>query len=389
MCVDGRSQKALIAGVPFGVRYEHLYVHVPFCARRCTYCDFSIAVRPSVPAREFAEAIAAEWATRHADSFFELRTLYFGGGTPSKLGADGVARVMSLIRERATLMDSAEVTLEANPEDVTVEAVHAWRRAGINRLSIGVQSFDDRVLKWMHRTHDAQRATDAVRAARDGGIDNVSIDLIFAVPPSVGREWRSDLDMAVALRLPHMSVYGLTVELRTPLGKWVARQEATEAPEESFESEFLAAHDALTGCGLDHYEVSNYGAPGKHSRHNWSYWRRRPYAGLGPSAHEFDGLSRRWNTEAFAAWESLAAAGSSTIEGSEVLSADQSASERVYLDLRTSDGLDATADVFARTAPWVENGWAEVRDGRLRLTALGWLRLDSLSTDLTTLRSRY
>ncbi|MEK7401001.1 MAG: radical SAM family heme chaperone HemW [Gemmatimonadota bacterium] len=375
--------------VLFGVRYEHLYIHVPFCARRCTYCDFSIAVRPSVPAGAFVDAVRSEWTLRHAPSTFALQTLYFGGGTPSKLGGEGVARLLDMVRERATLAGDAEVTLEANPEDVTADAVRRWRDAGVNRLSIGVQSFDDRVLTWMHRTHDASGARQAVAVARDAGIDNISIDLIFALPASVGREWGRDLDAAQELRLPHLSVYGLTVEPRTPLGRWVARRETVEAPEENFESEFLVAHERLTASGLEHYEVSNYGAPQRHSRHNWAYWQRRPYGGLGPSAHEFDGATRRWNVEAFAAWESVAVRGDQTVAGSEQLDADQAHSERTYLGLRTSAGLTASPDVVAATSTWVESGWATAREGVLRLTPRGWLRLDALVADLTMLRSRY
>lgn len=371
------------------MQYEHLYIHVPFCARRCVYCDFSIAVRTTVPVVGYLDALRGEWTTRHSASTFRLRTLYVGGGTPSKLGGDGVARLLALVGERASLDRDAEVTLEANPEDITADAVRAWRGAGVNRLSIGVQSFEDRALAWMHRTHDAAAARTAVAVARDGGIANVSIDLIFALPANIGREWRRDLDVALELRLPHLSVYGLTVEPRTPLGRWVARRETMEAPEDSFEDEFLATHARLTASGLEHYEVSNYGMPGLHSRHNWAYWRRRPYAGLGPSAHEFDGTVRRWNAEAFVAWESLASTGGDTVSGREQLDQDQVAAEEIYLWLRTSEGLAASADVVARTASWVESGWATLRDGVLRMTPSGWQRLDTLASDLTMLRSRY
>jgi oxygen-independent coproporphyrinogen-3 oxidase len=386
----GRGPASLNAcRIPFVVKYEHLYIHVPFCARRCAYCDFSIAVRPNVPSREYVDAVMAEWNTRHADSSFALKTLYFGGGTPSKLGGEGVARMMDAIRQRASIAPDAEVTLEANPEDISAAAVTRWRESGVNRLSIGVQSFDDRVLKWMHRTHDAAAASRVVSAARDAGIDNVSIDLIFAAPASVEREWGRDLDAALALELPHISVYGLTVEPQTPLGRWVARKETVEAPEDSFASEFLMAHERLTASGLEHYEVSNYGRPSRHSRHNWSYWKRTPYAGMGPSAHEFDGATRRWNIEAFAEWSTVASEAGDTVAGSELLTADQAESEAIYLGLRSMEGIPMSDDVRNRTARWVAEGWAEARSNVLKLTALGWLRLDALASDLTLLRSRY
>jgi oxygen-independent coproporphyrinogen-3 oxidase len=371
------------------VRYEHLYVHVPFCARRCTYCDFSIAVRAKVPSGEFVDAVRAEWKSRHSGSTFTLDTLYFGGGTPSKLGGEGVARMMDMVREHSALNVGAEVTLEANPEDISVDSVRQWRASGVNRLSIGVQSFDDRVLKWMHRTHDATRARAAVADAREGGIENISIDLIFAVPLSVERVWRSDLDIALGLQLPHISVYGLTVEPQTPLGRWVARHETVEAPEESFEGEFLMAHEALTGAGFDHYEVSNYGTPGRHSRHNWAYWRRKPYGGLGPSAHEFTGEERSWNAEAFATWQSVAVSGNETVAGRETLAPDQVASESLYLGLRTTDGIVASEENVHASRKWVQSGWARVEGETLRLTPQGWLRLDTLASDLTLRPSRY
>ena len=371
------------------MRANHLYVHVPFCARRCVYCDFSIAVRARVPVRDYTEALERELATRHADSQMRLDTLYFGGGTPSKLGPDGVKRAVDVVRARAELAPDAEVTLEANPEDVAAEAVRSWRDAGINRVSLGVQSFNDGVLAWMHRTHDSKTAHQAVQVLREGGIPNVSLDLIFATPSVVGRSWRSDLDQTIALDLPHVSVYGLTVEPRTPLGRWVARDDVREEPEETFEAEFLDAHHALTGAGLDHYEISNYGRPGMHSRHNWAYWRRAPYVGLGPSAHEFDGRVRRWNVEPYAEWHAMLSRGESPMEGSEELSDLQTSHESAYLGLRTTAGTPMPVGESTAVSRWVEAGWASLADSILRLTPEGWLRIDSIANDLTTLRSRY
>jgi oxygen-independent coproporphyrinogen-3 oxidase len=374
---------------PLIVNAEHLYVHVPFCARRCVYCDFSIAVRSTVPVEEYLRAIERELSTRHRDSVFTLRSLYFGGGTPSKLGGHGVARLIDIVRGVAELREDAEVTLEANPEDVSAESVHAWRAAGINRVSLGVQSFDDATLGWMHRTHTAVDARNAVQVLREGGIDNLSIDLIFALPASLARSWQRDLDSALEFELPHLSVYGLTVEEQTPLGRWVARRDVSEAPEESFESEFLEAHEQLRAAGFDHYEVSNYARKNAHSRHNRAYWRRRAYAGLGPSAHEFDGHSRRWNAEAYAHWVTLLSAGSDPIAGSEQLNEEQAQAEEVYLRLRTSDGLIISTDERTQIERWIDAGWATIgSDSTLRLTGRGWLRLDHIASDLTMLRSR-
>ena len=256
-----------------------------------------------MPTDEYVDALGREIAIRFAGrDLWEADTLYFGGGTPSRLGGDGVARMLDVVRERVTLAAEAEVTLEANPEDVTDDAVAAWRRAGVNRVSLGSQSFDDRVLAWMHRSHDAERITRAVEVVRGGGIENLSLDLIFALPTELDRDWERDVDRALALEPQHLSLYGLTVEPHTPLGRWRARGEVAESPEERYEAEFLHADRALTAAGFDHYEVSNFGLPGRHSRHNSAYWALVSYAGLGPSAHEFDGTTRRWNAPVYRDW---------------------------------------------------------------------------------------
>ena len=387
---ERRNPPALTHSLYFGVRLEHLYVHVPFCARRCVYCDFSIAVRPNVPERDYVDAVARELRIRHAATQLDLETLYFGGGTPSKLGGAGVARLIDAVRAHAHIRKGAEVTLEANPEDVTPASVAAWSESGINRISLGVQSFDDRVLAWMHRTHDSSAALEALQVLREGGIDNLSIDLIFATPAALERDWRRDLDKALELDLPHVSLYGLTVETQTPLGRWVARSTTVQAPDELYEHEFTMADQALTSAGYEHYEVSNYGKPGRHSRHNWAYWERRPYGGVGPSAHEFNGAVRRWNEKAYTTWLDRVRQAEDPLEGSEVLSAEQADNECLYLSLRTSAGVAIDEAVSDRVSRWIDAGWGTVSpDSRLRLKGSGWLRLDSIAADLTVLRSRY
>lgn len=371
--------------------YRHVYVHVPFCARRCSYCDFAIAVRRNVPTGDFIEGLRAELATLALPPL-TLDTLYLGGGTPSRLGADGVAHLMDTLRAQVSLASGAEVTLEANPEDITPEAVRAWQRAGITRLSIGVQSFDDRVLTWMHRVHDGAAAMRAVQVARDNGLTSLSLDLIFAVPESLQRDWRRDLDTMLDIAPSHLSLYGLTVETHTPLGKWHARGDVAETPEERYESEFLDATRALTSAGFEHYEVSNFAQPGQRAVHNSAYWRGVPYLGLGPSAHGFDGQDRRWNVEAYAAWLARTRSGESTVDGYETLTADNRIAESVYLGLRTRDGLEVVESEWQTLSPWRDAGWIESigtgPSGRVRCTPLGWLRLDRLAADLTALRSR-
>lgn len=369
---------------------RHLYVHVPFCARRCSYCDFAIAVRRVVPVDEYVGALRAELALRHGAlaGGWELETLYFGGGTPSRLGGAGLAAAIAAVRELATLAPGAELTIEANPDDVDEASAGAWAAAGANRLSLGVQSFAEEALAWMHRSHGASRAAEAVRAARAAGIGDVSVDLIFALPGGVPRTWQGDLEAALALEPDHVSLYGLTVEPSTPLGRWHERGEVREAEEERYEAEFLRAHETLAAAGFEHYEVSNYARPGRRSRHNGSYWRGVPYAGVGPSAHAYDGRVRRWNVPAYAEWARRLSADETPTAGEEELTAENRAAETVYLGLRTSDGLTLEAGESAIVEPWAGAGWVVVTDGVLRLTPLGWLRLDSLAASLTAHRSR-
>jgi len=372
------------------VHPRHVYVHVPFCGRRCAYCDFAIAVRRTVPTQEYADALSRELALRFPDGEWEADTLYLGGGTPSRLGGAGVSLVLNVLRRRISLSADAEVTIEANPDDVTPEAVEGWRRAGVNRLSIGSQSFDDRVLSWMHRTHDSASIERAVNTARAEGIENVSLDLIFALPEGMERSWESDLTQALALAPSHLSLYGLTIEPKTPLGRWHDRGEVVSSPDEQYESEFLFAHEGMSRAGFEHYEVSNFALPGRQSRHNAAYWSGVSYAGLGPSAHEFDGRCRRWNVPAYAAWLERLATGADPLEGSEHLTADNRVAEEIYLGLRTTGGLTLTGVEIARVAGWVEAGWAVLEhESRLTLTPSGWLRLDALAADLTLIRSRY
>ncbi|OYV68636.1 MAG: hypothetical protein B7Z72_08065, partial [Gemmatimonadetes bacterium 21-71-4] len=340
---------------------RHLYVHVPFCARRCSYCDFAIAVRSRVPVDDYVRAVADELALRHPDAQrWTLDSLYFGGGTPSKLGGAGVARLLDALRERVPLAPGAEVTLEANPEDVSADAARDWSGAGVTRLSLGAQSFDDRALAWMHRTHDARAIGCAVDAARAAGIENVSLDLIFALPESVERSWARDLTSALALEPAHLSLYGLTVEPATPVARWRERGQLHEAPEERYERDFLAAHDTLSAHGFTHYEVSNYARPGRESRHNSAYWTGVPYGGIGPSAHAFDGDRRRWNLSPYAAWMDRIADRADPVEADELLTAENRTVERVYLGLRTARGLQLMDGEASRLQPWLESGWATV-----------------------------
>ena len=368
---------------------RHVYVHVPFCARRCSYCDFAIAVRSRVPSDEYISAIASELDIRALGTPpSSVDTIYLGGGTPSRLGPDGVARLIDVVAQRFPPAAGAEITLEANPDDIDVASVAAWQSAGVNRVSLGVQSFDDRALAWMHRTHDSRRVMVAADTLREAGLENWSLDLIFALPASLERDWSSDLESAVALTPPHISLYGLTIEPRTPLARWRDRGASVEGTEDAYEAEYLRAHRELSAAGYAHYEVSNFALPRYWSRHNHSYWSGTSYVGLGPAAHGFDGTIRRWNEREYSAWLRVLRTGADPVSGSESLTDENRIAEEVYLGLRTTDGLPVRIEEREVIRPWIDAGWGVLRGDRLCLSPTGWLRLDALATSLTTIRSR-
>lgn len=361
----------------------HVYFHVPFCARRCSYCDFAIAVRRQVPSTAYADAVLREWAGWQSPEVWSesplVASVYFGGGTPSLIEPAAIGRILERIVADRPLAVGAEVTLEANPDDVTPQAARAWRGAGVNRVSLGAQSFDPKVLAWMHRTHSAEQVDAAVEALRDAGIAELSLDLIFGLPASLGRDWGADLNRALALRPDHLSLYGLTIEDHTPLARWTARGEMAPVDEDRYAAEFLEADTALGQAGFEHYEVSNYALPGRRARHNSAYWRRAPFIGLGPSAHSGRGSARRWNLREWTAYERAVAAGESPTAGAEELDDEAVGLEELYLGLRTRDGVSADRLPQDTVRAWIGSGWATLSGGTLRLTAEGWLRLDALT----------
>jgi oxygen-independent coproporphyrinogen-3 oxidase len=285
---------------------------------------------------------------------------------------------MDTILTGQPLAAGAEVTLEANPEDVSAPTALAWQRAGINRISLGVQSFDPAVLTWMHRTHSADQVPRAVAAIREAGIENLSLDLIYSLPAELPRDWGRDLDRALELAPEHLSLYGLTVEEHTPLGRWVERGESRLVSDEHYVEEFLRAHHTLTSAGYLHYEVSNYGRPGREAVHNRAYWRRTAYLGLGPSAHSMAGTRRWWNVREWVEWKRAVAGGGSAVAASEKLGVEAIAMEDLYLGLRTSEGIEERLASPTDASQWENAGWAVREGGRIRLTPEGWLRLDAL-----------
>jgi oxygen-independent coproporphyrinogen-3 oxidase len=365
-----------------------VYVHAPFCVRRCVYCDFAVTVRPTGDVEGWAGALAAELALLDRSGrspAASLETVYVGGGTPSLLGPSAMSRLAGLLGAARLAAGDVEWTAEANPESFSLELGAAWREAGVNRLSLGVQSFHEATLRWMGRLHGADGAERAVRAAKEAGLSNVSIDLVFGLPAHLGRPWREDLQRALELDVPHVSLYGLGIEPATPLGRAVAAGREPGVDEERYREEFLEAADMLTRAGYEHYEVSNFARPGCSSRHNAAYWDGRSYLGLGNGAHSYVHPVRWWNVRDWATYRAHLLAGRSPEEGRERIDAPTRALEATWLGLRTSAGLPLVGrseNALGLVREWERAGLARVSEGRVRLTATGWLLLDRLAVEL-------
>jgi len=317
-----------------------------------------------------------------------LDTVFVGGGTPSLLGPgamEGLAEVLGPDRLRGAHL---EWTAEANPESFSREVAEAWSSAGVNRISLGVQSFQEPVLRWLNRLHDAREPGSATRRARAAGIQNMSIDLIFGLPREVERDWGKDLEQALSLGVPHLSLYGLTVEKGTPLARLVEQGKVTFPDEESYREQYLEAHRRLTSEGYRHYEVSNFALPGFEARHNRVYWDLLPYIGLGNSAHSFGDGRRRWNLRDWGEYQRAHREGRRPWGGEERLTPEQRSLETIWLGLRTDRGVSESGlGPAARSLvqEWERRGLASRQGPSVKLTPTGWLLLDELSVALDEL----
>jgi len=360
-----------------------IYYHIPFCKRICTYCDFYKCADLRLVDPLLA-AMHDELEARRGETDGEpIRTRYFGGGTPSLLPAESIR---GLLEHTAALFDCTaveETTLEANPDDLDGAYLDALLEAGVDRLSIGIQSFDDDCLRLMNRRHTAAQAVDAVRAARRAGFRNLTIDLIFGVPGFGGESLRRSLDTAVGLGVQHVSAYHLTVEPDTALGRMAARGRFTPVDEAVSEAEFGMIHRTLAAAGFEHYEISNYALPGFRARHNAAYWHGAKYLGIGPAAHSFDGRERRWNVASVSAYIDGAPG------GSERLTKQDRINEYLLTRLRTSEGIDLCAfaarfgaqryDRLLRDArPALEAGNLRRENGRLAIPPERFLVSDAV-----------
>ncbi|MDZ7780291.1 MAG: radical SAM family heme chaperone HemW [Gemmatimonadota bacterium] len=367
-----------------------VYVHAPFCARRCVYCDFAVKVRAEGGPEAWWEAISGELDhVRRSGRFLlnpELSSLYVGGGTPSLLGPRAMSGLADILGPRRLAHGDLEWTAEANPESFDEDVARGWRAAGVNRLSLGVQTFHESALRWMGRLHGSEGGPRAVATARREGIENVSIDLIFGLPAHLGRSWSEDLARAVDLGVPHVSLYGLTVEPDTALGRAVAEGRESVADEDRYAEEFLEAAEVLTRAGYHHYEVSNFAWPAYEARHNATYWSGAPYLGLGNGAHSYAPPIRAWNVREWDEYLKKVRVREAPEADHEVLDASAMELERIWLRLRTSRGIEAPLPGTRRAHlvdDWVEKGLADTEGGHVRLNARGWLLLDRLAVEYT------
>ena len=368
---------------------RNVYVHAPFCARRCCYCDFAVEVNRRPDGVEWLAAIRTEldWMEERGDVLLSpaLETLYVGGGTPSVLDPDRVAELASVAGRERLQGSGFEWTAEANPESFSEEVAKRWGEGGVNRVSFGVQSFSPSALRWMGRLHSARDAEEAVEAAREAGISNLSVDLIFGLPRTVSRDWRRDLERTLDLDVPHISLYGLTVEHGTPLARAVREERIAPCGEARYRDEYLLASEILSRSGYEHYEVSNFARPGYASRHNAACWKGAPYLGLGNGAHSYRHGERWWNRHGWPEYRDQVARTGHGREGGEVLTARQARLEALWLALRTRAGLETAGLGTAGLDPvrrWVAAGLAQREDGAVRLTPGGWLVLDDLTLEL-------
>ena len=371
-----------------------VYVHLPFCACRCSYCDFFSTLQLADAGTSYVEAVVAEARLRRGELCgAQVKTLYLGGGTPSQLPLPLLSRLIDGLRESLDLSVVEEFTVEANPDDVTPKWCAAVAALGVNRVSMGVQSFEDQILRLIGRRHTARQAMDAVANLREAGISNISIDLIFGLPGQTVASWTVSVEQAIALKPQHISAYGLTYEEGTRLWRQREQGEVVEVPEEQCLEMYRVLVDELQAAGYEHYEISNFALPDYHSRHNSSYWDNTPYLGLGAAAHSYDGKVRRWNPHDLRQYMDKVLAGELACELEE-LSRSERYDERVMLGLRTARGVDAErlrmdfGDVAWRyfireVARHVEAGNLRVtEDGRYVLTRDGIMLSYSIIRDL-------
>ena len=317
-----------------------IYVHIPFCKSRCTYCGFYSTTFIEHRQR-YVDALCREYDMRRNYITLQPSTIYVGGGTPSVLTESQLEQLFNTlgnIASKPCISQPEEVTLECNPDDVTESFAALLRRLPVNRVSMGAQTFNDERLRFLHRRHTSSQVALAVDRLRHAGIDNISVDLIYGFPGQTLKEWEADVDKALALHVEHLSAYALTYEEGTPLHRLLQQGRVHPIDEEQSRAMYYSLLDRTAAAGFEHYEISNFSLPGRRSRHNSGYWNQTPYLGLGAAAHSFDGKSRQWNVSDIMLYMEGVESGHLNYEG-ETLDADTRYNELVMTALRTSDGL--------------------------------------------------
>lgn len=375
-----------------------LYIHIPYCISKCPYCDFNSHVVPEIPEKQYTEALLREldhYGSQEGWRNRVVQSIFFGGGTPSTFKAVSIGKLLAWVAATFPIDIDCEITLEANPGTVDQENFYGYRDAGINRISVGVQSFQPRLLKFLGRAHSADEARQALEVVKRAGFDNFSFDLIYANPGQTLNELAADLDEALAFQPPHLSAYNLTFEEGTPFGHEYrsGRMKPLTEDEEIAMAEVIERK--LNQAGLRRYEISNYARPGWHSRHNVNYWRAGDYLGLGAGAHSYknigaDGvLGRRWSNEKNPGrYMERVESTSEAVTEREDIEAMKAAGEFMFLGLRMTEGISMAdfhsrfgktpAELFPRIATWIEAMLMDEKNGFLRLTPKGLMVANSI-----------
>ena len=367
-----------------------IYLHIPFCKQACHYCNFHFATS----LRNKPETVKAILTEMELQKKFlnnePVDTIYFGGGTPSLLSEAELNLILERLFAHFNIADHPEITLEANPDDISETVLQGWQQAGINRLSIGVQSFFEEDLKWMNRAHQASQSFESLQWARKY-FSNISIDLIYGLPELTNEKWKQNVTTAIDLQIPHLSCYALTVEPKTPLDKLIRQHKLANTDPDKQAAQFMLLMQWLNEAGYEHYEISNFSKPGMRSRHNTSYWQGKKYLGLGPSAHSYNGKERQWNIANNQKYIAAIRAGSIPFE-KEVLTPAQIINEYIMTALRTSEGIDLqfleeqlhiTASSFlTRSEKYIQSGKMVQQNHSLILTSEGKLLADGIAADL-------
>ncbi len=371
-----------------------IYLHIPFCSKACSYCDFHFSTNLG-KMDAMAESLLLEIG--HQKDFFvpgtQIATVYFGGGTPSLMPTKWLGQIMDALRANFQIAQQLEVTLEANPDDLSPAKLRELQAMGINRLSIGIQSFSDADLLLLNRSHTAQQADRAVKSAQDLGIANITVDLIYGIPGSGMTTWASNVEQVIALQVPHVSAYALTVEEKTLLHQQIAKGKVSAEPDAAHEAQYFHLIDRLAAADIHQYELSNFAREGYRSRHNGAYWKGTPYLGLGPSAHSFDGEVRSWNVANNAAYLRAMQAVERPIANAELLSPRDRFNEYLMTQLRIVEGLDLNyirqnwgidlrAIAEEEIKEWIAQGWMRDQNERLSLTRHGFMVSDAIIRDL-------